>query len=153
MSWVLTDEEIRIWRVRVIWPIVLPESQTLEGPDYFLHFTIYLDSINWIASSHPTYNDLTSVVCLLDLLPTFSALSLSVSVIAPFADWWCRQEWHLSVRKETEQWSALPHPAICFWLQVAVSGCLLELQFGFLNCAIGSRSCAPHYTVFLGIGA
>lgn len=123
-------------------PLYWLNYKHVRGLIIFLHFIIHLVSSSWI-TSHPTSNDQTSVVCHSDLLPTFLALSLSVSVIFPFAGWWCRQEWHLSVRKETEQWSALAH-----WLQVAVSGCLLELQFGFLSCAIRSSSYAPHCAVF-----
>lgn len=110
----------------------------------FLHFTIHLVSSNWIAS-HPSYNCQTSVVCCLDLLAMLLALSLLVSVISPFVCWWCRQQWHLSVRKEN---SDTLTPAICCWLQVVVSDGLLWWQFGFLIWATGSRNCAPQLRCF-----
>lgn len=84
----------------------------------FLHFTIHLVSSNWIAS-HPSYNCQTSVVCCLDLLAMLLVPSLLVSVISPFVCWWCRQQWHLSVRKETEQWHAYPSN-----LLLVTSGCV-----------------------------
>lgn len=118
----------------------------------FLHFLIHLVSSSRI-TSHPTYNDQTSVVCCSYLLPTFLALSLSVPVISPFAGWWCRQEWHLSVRKETEHWSTLA--------QQSASGYKWLCQAAFWSCSLvfstvllAAVTCTPLCCLFVfGIGA
>lgn len=114
----------------------------------FLHFTVHLVSSSWIAS-HSTCNDQTSVVCRLDLLSTSLVLSLSVCYFPT-----CRlmaQTGMTFVCKTRDRTVKCSTPAFHFWLQVAVSGRLLELQFGFLNCAVGSSSSTPHHAVFLGI--
>lgn len=99
---------------------------SIRGASYFSHFTVRLVGGSWIASptATPSYDGQLSVVCALDLLLTCSALSLSVSLPPPCAGCWCRQGWRLPVRKERGAVKCST-PAICFWLQVAVWGCLL----------------------------
>lgn len=114
----------------------------------FLHFTVHLVSSSWIAS-HPTCNYQTSAAHRRDLLSTSLAFSLSVCYFPT-----CRlmaQTGMTFVCKTRDRAVKCSTPAFCFWLQVAVSGRLLELQFGFLNCAVGSRSSTHHHAVFLGI--
>lgn len=68
------------------------------------------------------------MICCLDPLSTFWAVCLSFLLSPPFAQWWSRQEWHLSVRKEAEQWSVLP--------QQSASGYKWLCQAAFCSCTL-----------------
>lgn len=103
---------------------------SIRGSSYFSHFTVHLAGGSWVASpaATPSYNDQLSAVCALDLLLTFSAWSLSVSLPSPCAGCWCRQEWRFPVRKEREWSSALP--------QQSASGYKWPCRAAFCSCSV-----------------
>lgn len=133
MSWVLKDRE-ELSKGHQVGHLThfMNWIINIRGSSYFSHFTVHLAGSSWIAS-HPTYDYQTSVVCCLKLLSTFSTLSLSVSLISPCTCCWCRQEWHLSVRKEN---SEVVYPGN---LLLATSGCVrlpsvAAVWFSYLYC-------------------
>lgn len=137
---IIKYKDIFIWRVKVIWPPVLTQWQTWGSSLFFC-----ISQFTWLAAAglFPTPPTVTRPQWF--FVWTCSLLSIVSVSFCYFPI--CRlmvQTGMTFVCKKRDRTVKRSSPAICFWLQVAVSDCLLELQFGFLNCAIGSSSCAPH---------